>query len=256
MQLADKVKARTIQSSFVRFKVAWLILLISACIILALGQFTDIDLMIEDYYYDSALKVFPWRDSWFASDFMHGYLKNIIINGGYILYLIVLIDLFKPWQKVNPFFRLRLRFIALASILIPLVVRTIKQLSVLHCPSNIDRYGGEAPFLRLLDYVPTDIKVGQCFPAAHATVGLWLAALCVFWLPHHPKRAVRIFFAGLSVGLIMGWVQQMRGQHFLFHTLWSAWLASLIILIMLQTTYTFLEKEKQGDKNEQLSALS
>lgn len=246
--MPDRINIAAIQSSFGRFKYAWLILIISAGAMLALGQFTDIDLMIEDYYYDSALQSFPWRDSWFASDLMHGYLKNIIINCGYILYLVVLIDLFKPWQKIKPFFRLRLRFIALASLLIPLIVRTIKQLSTLHCPSGIDRYGGEAPFLRLLDHVPAGIKVGHCFPAAHATVGLWLAALCVFWLPHHPKRAKAVFCAGLSVGLIMGWVQQMRGEHFLFHTLWSVWLASLIILVMLQTAYPFLEKEKQNDE--------
>jgi membrane-associated PAP2 superfamily phosphatase len=42
-----------------------------------------------------------------------------------------------------------------------------------------------------------------------------------------------MFFAGLSVGGILGWVQQKRGHHFLFHTLWSSWIASQVLVVML-----------------------
>jgi membrane-associated PAP2 superfamily phosphatase len=30
---------------------------------------------------------------------------------------------------------------------------------------------------------------------------------------------VAVYSSGLGAGLILGWVQQMRGAHFLFHTL-------------------------------------
>jgi membrane-associated PAP2 superfamily phosphatase len=215
------------------FRRALLALALSACLMLIIGQFTNVDLIIEDYYYDEALRIFPWKDTWFAKDFMHGSVKNVIIKSGYLLILVVLLDFLFPFKKINPFVRLRLRFVAMASLLVPFVIRGIKQFSVLHCPWSIDRYGGNAPFLRLLDSVPTGLDMGHCFPAGHATVGLWLAAVCVFWLPGKPKIAVAVFFAGLGVGLILGWVQQMRGAHFLFHTLWAGWFASLVILVML-----------------------
>jgi len=89
--------------------------------------------------------------------------------------------------------------------------------------------------------LPNGVAAGHCFPAGHATVGLWLAAFLIFWLPDQPKKALVVFCSGIALGFILGWVQQMRGAHFLFHTLWSAWLASLIILVMLTFTTTLLE---------------
>lgn len=217
--------------AYLQKSAAWLTL--SLIIILLLGQCTDIDLIIQDYYYDASRKIFPWDQTWFAYYFMHDYVKAFIIRSGQLLLLIMLIDSIKPWLKVSDITRLRLRFVALASLLVPAVVRTVKQFSVLHCPFEIDRYGGDSPFIRLLDSIPTAVKAGHCFPAGHATTGLWLASICVFWLPYDTKKATYAFFGGLSVGFILGWVQQMRGHHFLFHTLWSSWIASLVIVIML-----------------------
>lgn len=57
------------------FKYVCIALMMSALFILVLGQFTDIDLMIEDFYYDKTLQVFPWRKTWFARDLMHGSVK-------------------------------------------------------------------------------------------------------------------------------------------------------------------------------------
>jgi len=55
----------------------------------------------------------------------------------------------------------------------------------------------------------------------------------VFWLPHAPFRAFRVFVAGLAVGLALGWVQQMRGAHFLTHTLATLWVSSAVLLAVL-----------------------
>ena len=33
-----------------------------------------------------------------------------------------------------------------------------------------------------------------------------------------------------SVGAASGWLQQMRGAHFLTHTLWSMWISCAIVL--------------------------
>lgn len=70
---------------------------------------------LEDYYYDEEQKVFPWLDSWFAKDLMHGYVKNVIIKSGYLLLLVVIWDFLRPWQRITPFVRSRLRFVAAAS---------------------------------------------------------------------------------------------------------------------------------------------
>lgn len=215
-------------------------LLLFALFNLIIGQFTNIDLMIEDYYFDANSHQFIWKNTWFAKDLMHGYVKYVITDIGRLLLLVVLLDFIfswqKPWRVISHWLRVRLRFVAIASLIITTLVAVLKHFSALHCPWDVARYGGFAPFLRLFDTVPSNIQPGNCFPAGHATVGLWLAAFCVFWLPHKPKTALAVFFSGLSVGFALGWVQQMRGAHFLFHTLWSTWLAAFVIVIMLSMT--------------------
>lgn len=242
--------------SYLQKSIAWLT--VSLLLILFIGQYTNLDLIIQDYYYDAAQKIFPWDKTWFAHYFMHDYVKAFIIRSGQLLLLVMLIDTVKKWSKISEFTRVRLRLIALSSLLVPAAVRTIKEFSILHCPFEIDRYGGDTPFIRLLDNIPEVIKAGHCFPAGHATTGLWLASICVFWLPHDTKKASIAFFAGLSVGFILGWVQQMRGHHFLFHTLWSSWIASFIIVILLFTfsRQIFTQHGRQQNANIHVQATS
>lgn len=223
------------------YKRAWIALGLSLIIILWLGQYTNIDLAIEDYYYDPKLQTFPWYNTWFADRFMHSILKNVIIKFGQCLLLFIILDVLFRFNWMTPLYRLQSRFVGLIALFVPSLITGLKQLSGLHCPVDLARYGsGDIAFYRFLDAIPAQINAGHCFPAGHATSGLWLAAFCIFWLPTKPKKAVQVFFVGLSVGLIMGWIQQMRGQHFLFHTLWSAWLTSLIVLTLLTgITYLF-----------------
>lgn len=222
--------------NFSSYTYVWLALVVSALIIYMIGKFTNIDIMIEDHYYDAELQKFVWRNSWFAKDLMHGYVKNVIVLIGGLILLLAFLDAVAPWQSITSSFRIRLRFVAWAFVLVPTFISGLKQYFVYHCPSDIDRYGGSAPFIRLFDNIPSNLQAGHCFPAGHASTGLWLAAFCVFYLPSKPKVALRVFFSGLSVGLALGWVQQMRGAHFLFHTLWSVWLASMVIALMLLFT--------------------
>ena len=98
------------------------------------------------------------------------------------------------------------------------------------------------PYYRLLEFMPDFVIAGNCFPAGHASGGLWLISLCVFWLPAEPKKAIPAGVAGLAVGLTMGISQQLRGAHFLSHTLWSIWFAAALILVL----YLALHRAKEG----------
>ncbi|MCM8611753.1 phosphatase PAP2 family protein [Accumulibacter sp.] len=206
---------------------------LSAILLLVIGQYTDIDLWLADLHFDPARGLFPWDQSWFGRTFMHIWVKNVLIWAGFLLVAAAVLDLLHPLQRLGAAGRARLRLLALAATLAPMLIRSLKARSAMHCPWGIDRYDGSHPFLRILDAVPPDWPAGQCFPAGHASAGMWLAALAVLWLPHAPRKALLAYAAGTGVGMVLGWVQQMRGQHFLTHTLWTAWLTSAVLVALL-----------------------
>ena len=212
---------------------AFVTLLVTACLILVINQYTDIDQRLADNYFDLSLNDFPWRNTWFAENLMHGLVKRVIIGFGLCILGITLLDALRPIKKMTLLFRMQLRIVACTLTLAPLLTTILKQASNILCPWSIDRYGGHEPLLRLLDRVPLGWAAGHCFPAGHASTGMWLAALAVFWLPHHPRRAFAVFLGGISVGLILGWVQQMRGAHFMTHTLATLWICSAVLLILI-----------------------
>lgn len=205
----------------------------AALCILWLGEWTNVDLLLADWFYDARLHAFPWRYNWFADIFIHRWLKKCIVAGGMVLMGVALIDAFKPIPRISAWLRVRLRVVAWSALLIPTTISLLKRNSVLACPWDVQRYGGDAPYLRLLDDVPPALSAGHCFPAGFASTGLWLAACGVFWLPHHPVIARRVFAVGIGYGMLLGWVQQARGAHFLTHTLWSAWIAVALLLLIV-----------------------
>ena len=204
-----------------------------------ISQFSRLDLILADFYFDPAQANFPWKEHWFAEQFMHRWVKYILITSGLCITVLAASNLLASHRMKPPTWHMcrgrgvRLRILALAAILTPLMIAFIKAHSALHCPTKLVRYGGEHSFLRLLDHLPEGWSAGRCFPAGHASAGMWLAALAVFWLPHAPRTATWVFICGLTFGSGLGWVQQMRGQHFLSHTLWTAWLSGALILALI-----------------------
>ena len=74
---------------------------------------------------------------------------------------------------------------------------------------------GRAPYLRLFDALPFGVQPGHCLPAGHAS-----SALCAG-------------LAALAFGGAVGWLQQLRGAHFLMHTLWSVWIACAVVAVVV-----------------------
>ncbi|MBI2305956.1 MAG: PAP2 family protein [Rhodocyclales bacterium] len=204
-----------------------------AVLLVAVAQYTELDQWLAALYYDPQLRDFPWRNSWFATAFMHGHVKNAIVWLGFLLLGATVLDLLFKLPGISARHRAQLRIVTLAAFLVPNVIKALKQQSSLQCPWSIDRYGGSEPLLRLFDAVPAGWHDGHCFPAGHASSGMWLIALAVFWLPTQPRRAFAAYLAGLTAGMALGWVQQMRGAHFLTHTLWTAWIASALLLALI-----------------------
>jgi membrane-associated PAP2 superfamily phosphatase len=207
----------------------------AALAILWLGRYTDLDLMLADAVFDAQRRVFPWRDAWLTVTFNHVIIKQfmIVFAVGVIGY--ALVDACRPRAALGALGRVQLRIVALSAILVPAVTSTLKQLSASHCPWDLLRYGGEQPYVRLFGTLPTGMAPGQCLPAGHASSALWLVALAVCWLPARPARARAAALLATGVGATVGYLQQLRGAHFMTHTLWSIWIACTIVVALIAT---------------------
>jgi membrane-associated PAP2 superfamily phosphatase len=64
---------------------------------------------------------------------------------------------------------------------------------------------------------------GGCFPAGHASTGFAFLGGYFAYRGSEPGRARAWLVGGLTAGLVLGLTQQMRGAHFMSHTLWSGW---------------------------------
>lgn len=205
----------------------------AALLILWLGHSTDLDLRLADAAFDARLGTFPWKHAWLTETFNHVILKWLLtlFAAGFIG--LAARDALRPRLALDAVGRLQLRIVALAAILVPAVTSTLKQLSWSHCPWDLLRYGGDQPYVRLFGAFPAHSFPGQCLPAGHASSALWLVALVVFWLPARPSAARRAGLLAIAFGGAVAYLQQLRGAHFMTHTLWSIWIACAIVLALI-----------------------
>jgi membrane-associated PAP2 superfamily phosphatase len=200
-----------------------------ALFIIWAGNDTDIDVTLADAMYDRAGAHFPWRHAWLADVASHRYLKVMLGLLGSAAVLLAAYDRWRPIASWNEWGRQRLRFVASSAMLIPAVIGLLKRSSMSHCPWDLAMYGGTETYVRLLERALPDVAAGHCLPAGHVSTALWLPSLAVFCLPSRVPGAAAILFL---FAFAVGWLQQLRGAHFLTHTLWSVWWAALIMTVL------------------------
>lgn len=213
------------------------LLCLAMLLVFVLGTFTDVDLMLADAMVDKSAMVFPWRDAWLTDIFGHRILKAVLTVSGALFIVAAIIDAIWPQAVLaRPLARLRLRVIAGSAAAVPLVISLLKQSSNAHCPWDLARYGGSQPYVRLFEALPPGALPGHCLPAGHASSALWLISLAVLWLPGQNHKAWRAACTAIVLGCALGWMQQMRGAHFLTHTLWSVCIACCTVLTLIFMT--------------------
>ncbi|MEX8192940.1 phosphatase PAP2 family protein [Comamonas guangdongensis] len=117
----------------------------------------------------------------------------------------------------------RVQLVAVA--MLGLAVMTVmKRISITSCPWDLSDFGGIGHLVSHWAWGVADGGGGHCFPAGHASAGFAFIS-GYFALRHTQPRAARCWLAAaLLAGFALGLAQQMRGAHFMSHTLWTAWL--------------------------------
>jgi len=163
---------------------------------------------------------FPLRDHWFLVQVMHEAPRRLA-------WLLVLVLVTAIWLPIGPLRRLHRSErwqLAATTLLSLLVVNLLKYTSTTSCPWDLTEFGGVAQYASHWALGALDGGVGKCFPAGHASAGFAFIG-GYFALRRRHARAARFWLAGaLVAGLALGWAQQVRGAHYLSHTLWTGWL--------------------------------
>lgn len=197
---------------------------------LAIFEFTNVDLALQDHFYDFA------QHRWIVDGnepIGRAVFYNIPKIGVIVTGVALLVLALGParWRE-----RLRLErrglWVAVATIAtVPALAGLGKNFTNTFCPSEIRRYGGGVPYVKLCEPYPSDDRPkgkGHCFPAGHASGGFALIALA--WL--RPSRRMR--FIGVALGLGFGWYmgtyQMLKGAHYLSHTVTTMLLAWIVAL--------------------------
>ncbi|HEY0562882.1 MAG TPA: phosphatase PAP2 family protein [Methylophilus sp.] len=202
-------------------------LLFSALFLMLVYPTTGLDQRLIAPYFDAAHQQFSLKHHWLLESILHNGLKYCLLVVALSTLLISLIgNLYAPYKAHQS--RLLLVFVMMLTS--TGLVALIKHNSMHGCPNDLIQYGGTLPYLQLFDALPLGTAMGKCFPGGHASGGFALMAFYIVFRDVEPKFSQAMLMLALSLGMVMGWAQMMRGEHFLSHTLWSGWLVWAICL--------------------------
>lgn len=173
------------------------------------------------------------NDHWVTNNLIHKggkHLSTLAIVASILFYIFLLIssnNQYSKWRK--PFI-----YLILSSLTSVTLVSLLKVITNMDCPWNLIQFGGDRPFVGLLEMRPLEIGNGKCFPAGHASSGYAWVSLYFFFKMSIPKYRWVGFSCGIFAGLIFGISQQLRGAHFVSHdiaTLSVCWITALLFYL-------------------------
>lgn len=205
-----------------RLTTGWMIAGVLLAVAIA-WDFSGLDLLLAQFM--GGPHGFTLRNQW--------WLRSILHEGGRALaWLIVCcLCLAVPWPQ-GPLRRIpfeRRLQLALTGLLASGIVALLKASNYTSCPWDLEAFGGIARYQsHWSGWMLSDGGSGHCFPAGHASAGFGFLGGWFALHRHLPRLAGFWFLGALILGLTFGIAQQLRGAHFMSHTLWTAWICWMV----------------------------
>jgi membrane-associated PAP2 superfamily phosphatase len=222
------------RSPFILHRSLWPTLALLAAT-LALFELTPLDLWVQDHFYDFSTR------RWLV-DGSDPLLRTLFYNGPKILLIAFAVALAAliagpaRWRTAlgpQAVAGRRALAVVLATLVAgPVLIGIGKATTDIFCPSEIHRYGGDVPYVRVFECYPPGqrpARRGRCFPAGHASGGFALLSLACL---SSTRRGQLIGLSiGVGLGSLMGVYQMLKGAHYLSHTLLTALISWLLVLL-------------------------
>ena len=192
-------------------------------------EYSGLDLLLIQPFFDASTGKWPYKSHWLASGILHTGGKNFVVAIAVGIFLVFVLSFFveclKPYRKGAA-------YLLTASLAGPAIVSICKHMTHIYTPWDLAVFGGMHPYIRIFDAVPEGAKAGMAFPAGHSSGGFAFFSLYFLALAYKPSlRYAGLCFA-LALGFAFGIAQQIRGAHFLSHDLFSlviCWYAALMV---------------------------
>jgi membrane-associated PAP2 superfamily phosphatase len=194
---------------------------------------TPLDVTIaRAFFFDGAHAQWIGADNWTVNELLYTggrWTIRMLLALVMAFWIATLVE--RDWRAL----RRPAAFFTLSVLLSIGVVGLLKTLTNVDCPWDLTAFGGRFPYVELFADRPDALRLGRCFPAAHASSGYALLALYFTFRERHAGLAKFGLALGLLTGLTFGLAQQARGAHFVSHDLWSAFVVWTVTL----SVYTF-----------------
>lgn len=198
-------------------RVAWISLATLAAILLWDASGLDLALALTA----GGSHGFSLRDHWLLTNVLHTGAKYL----AWLMIVALCLAVVWPVGVLRQLPTSRRVQLAASALLASAFITLLKAGSHTSCPWDLHEFGGVAKYVsHWAGWMDRDGGAGRCFPAGHATTGF--AFLGGYFALRHDLRRLAIAWAALALvtGFALGVAQQLRGAHFMSHTLWTGWL--------------------------------
>ncbi len=162
---------------------------------------------------------FALRENWFVGVVLHDWMRKL----AFVAAAWLLAGIWWPTGVLRRLSRpARIQWLA-GLVLGVVLINLLKHWSRTSCPWDLAEFGGTGTYLTHWAWGLTDGGPGRCFPAGHASAGFAFLGGFFVLRPVSPGLARRCLALVLAAGFALGLAQQLRGAHFMSHTLWTAW---------------------------------
>ena len=186
-----------------------------ALLTITVSRYSNIDLAVSSWFYDTSTGSFPLKDTFLFSRILHDGTRELSI-GLWLLCSVI------TWRARHTEAFLGWLFVILTALLAVGINGWFKHNSMHSCPWSLTEFGGSADYFRAFETLPAIPGPGRCLPSGHAAVGfMWIPLIyaCALWRPQHLRNALLII---VPFALFCGGIQVARGAHFVTHVMWTA----------------------------------
>lgn len=156
----------------------------------------------------------------------HWVFETVLHEGGraasWMFVFLLSLSVWWPFGVLRRIDAARRLQLVLTALLAVLAVSMIKSASRTSCPWDLVEFGRVAQYVSHWALGVHDGGGGRCFPAGHASAGFAFLGGYIVFADTDPRVARWWLFGAVAAGLVFGLAQQVRGAHFMSHTLWTA----------------------------------